>query len=164
MKVKNSNRPFEDLHLTPGQHTDFVLQQGEGVGSVIVRNLAGAGVGSHFLHEVPILTAPLVGGGVLEVEVLLDVVGSELNTGLLVGDRALRADTHGVPSISNDLVNISGIILTGVVGLKDSRSDFILDQALGTFRLCHLSGGVIKDHINDIHLSLIHISEPTRRS
>ena len=116
-----------------------------------MRNLAGAGVGGHFLHEVPILTAPLVGGGVLEVEVLLDVVGSELNTGLLVGDRALRADTHGVPSISNDLVNISGVILTGVVGLKDSGSHLVLDQALGTFRLRHLGGGVIKDHINDIH-------------
>ena len=87
----------------------------------------------------------------LEVEVLLDVVGSELNTGLLVGDRALRADTHGVPSISNDLVNISGIILTGVVGLKDSGSHLVLNQALGTFRLRHLSGGVIEDHINDIH-------------
>ena len=47
-----------------------------------------------YKRQVPILTAPLVGGGVLEVEVLLDVVGSELNTGLLVGDRALRADTH----------------------------------------------------------------------
>ena len=87
----------------------------------------------------------------LEVEVLLDVVRSELNTGLLVGDCALRADTNGVPTLTNDLVNISGIILTGIVGLKNSRSDFILNQALGTFRLRHLSGRVIKDHINDIH-------------
>ena len=116
-----------------------------------MRNLTGAGVGGHFLHEVPILTAPLVGGGVLEVEVLLDIVGSELNTGLLIGDRALRANTHGVPTLTNDLVNISGIILTGVVGLKDGGSNLVLDQALGTFRLRHLSGGVIKDHINDIH-------------
>ena len=93
----------------------------------------------------------------LEVEVLLDVVGSELNTGLLVGDRALRADTHGVPTLTNDLVNISGIILTGVVGLKDGGSNLVLDQALGTFRLRHLGGRVIKDHINDIHsISVYH--------
>ena len=109
-----------------------------------MRNLAGAGVGGHFLHEVPILTTPLVGGGVLKVEVFLDVVGSELNTGLLVGDRALRADTNGVPTLTNDLVNISGIILTGVVGLKNSRSDPVVDQALGTFRLRHLSRRIIK--------------------
>ena len=93
----------------------------------------------------------------LEVEVLLDVVGSELNTGLLVGDRALRANTHGVPSISNNLVNISGIILTGIVGLKDSGSNLVLDQALGTFRLRHLSGGVIKDYINDIHITAVNL-------
>lgn len=105
-----------------------------------MRNLAGAGVGGHFLHEVPILTTPLVGGGVLKVEVLFDVVGSELDTSLLIGDRALRADTNGVPTLTNDLVNISGIILTGVVGLKNSRSDPVVDQALGTFRLRHLSG------------------------
>ena len=93
----------------------------------------------------------------LEVEVLLDVVGSELDTGLLVGDRALRADTHGVPSISNNLVNISGIILTGVVGLKDSGSHLVLNQALGTFRLRHLSGGVIEDHINDVHIVTVNL-------
>lgn len=95
-----------------------------------MRNLAGTGISGHFFHEVPILTAPLVSGGVLEVEVLLDVVGSELNTGLFVGNRALRADTNRVPTLTNDLVNISGIILTGVVGLKDSGSDSVVDQAL----------------------------------
>lgn len=99
-KVKDSVGTLENLNLAPGQHTDFVLQQGEGIGSVIVRNLAGAGVCGHFLHEVPILTAPLIGRGVLEVEVLLDVVRSELDTGLLIGDRALRADTHGVPALT----------------------------------------------------------------
>lgn len=156
-KVKDSNRPFENLHLAPGQHTDFVLQQGEGIGSVIVRNLTGAGVCGHFLHEVPILTASLVGRRVLEVEVLLDIVRSELDTGLLIGDRALRADTHGVPTLTNDLVNISGIILTGVVGLKNSRSNFIFNQALGAFRLRHLSGGVIKDYINDIHIAAVNL-------
>ncbi len=101
-------------------------------------------------HEIPILTTPLVGGGVLEIEVFLDVVGSELNTGLLVGDRALRADTYGVPSISNDLVNISGIILTGVVGLKDGGSNLVLDQTLD-IPASSPQRGVIKDHINDIH-------------
>ena len=156
-KVKDSVGTLEDLYLAPGQHTDFILQQREGVRSVIVRNLAGAGVGGHFFHEIPILTTPLVGGGVLEIEVFLDVVGSELNTGLLVGDRTLRADTHGVPSISNNLVNISGIILTGVVGLKDSGSHLVLNQALGTFRLRHLSGGVIKDYINDIHITAVNL-------
>ena len=93
----------------------------------------------------------------LEVEVLLDIVRSELNTGLLIGDRALRADTNGVPTLTNDLVNISGIILTGVVGLKNSRSNFIFNQALGAFRLRHLSGGVIEDHINDIHIVAVNL-------
>lgn len=121
-----------------------------------MRNLTGAGVGGHFLHKVPILTAPLVGGGVLEVEVFLDVVGSELNTGLLVGDRALRADTNRVPTLTNDLVNISGEIGACVVTFKDGGSNLVLNQALGTFRLRHLSRGVIKDHINDIHIAAVY--------
>ena len=55
-------------------------------------NLAGAGVGGQLLHEVPILASSRIGGLVLEIEILDDVVGSELNAGLLIADRPLRSD------------------------------------------------------------------------
>ena len=80
-----------------------------------MRNLAGAGVGGHFLHEVPILTAPLVGGGVLEVEVLLDVVGSELDTGLFIADSPLRSDIADILSVSQNLLYIPGKVCTCII-------------------------------------------------
>ena len=55
-------------------------------------NLAGAGVGGQLLHKVPILASSLIGGLVLEVKILDDVVGSELNASLLIADRPLRSD------------------------------------------------------------------------
>lgn len=38
-------------------------------------NFAASGVSGQFLHEIPILTTPLIGGGVFEVKILLDIVG-----------------------------------------------------------------------------------------
>lgn len=59
-------------------------------------NLTASGVGGQLLHEIPILTTSLVGGRVFEIEILLDVVGRKLDTGLLVGNRSLRANTNGI--------------------------------------------------------------------
>ena len=55
-----------------------------------MRHLSASGVCGQLLHKIPILTPSLVGGRVLEIEVLLDVIRSEFNTGLFVGNGALR--------------------------------------------------------------------------
>lgn len=47
-------------------------------------NFAASGVSGQFLHEIPILTTPLIGGRMFEVKILLDIVGGKFNPGLLV--------------------------------------------------------------------------------
>lgn len=122
-----------------------------------MRNLAASGIGGQLFHEISILTSTLVGGRVFEIEIPLDVVGRKLDTGLLVGDRALRPNTDGVTPLPYDLVNISGIILTGVVALEYGSGNLVLNQALGTLRLRNLGGSVIKDHIDNIHIGSVNL-------
>ena len=92
-----------------------------------MRHLSASGVSGQFLHEIPILATPLVSGRVFEVKILLDIVGRKFNSGLLVLNRPLCPNTNRVPMLANDFRYISGVILTGVVRLEGSRSDFVRD-------------------------------------
>ena len=118
-------------------------------------NLTATGVGGQFLHEIPILATPLVGGRVLEVEILLDVVRRKLDTGLLIGNGTLGTNAHGVAPLPHNLVNISCVILSCIVGLEDRRSNLVVDQALGAFGLGHFRGRVIEDYIHDVHIGAV---------
>ena len=118
-------------------------------------NLAGAGVSGQLLHEVPILTTPLICGLVLEVKVFDDIVAGKLNSGLLITDRPLRPDRDVIPSGFTQIGNISGIILTGIVRLEDRFGSLVFNKAVGTFGFGHFGGRVIKDHIDNVNLASV---------
>ena len=115
-----------------------------------MRNLARPGVGGQLLYELRILTVPGIGRRVFEVKMLQNRIGRKLNTGLLVGNRALCSDIADVPAILKQLRNVPGKIRTCVVGLKSRRYHLVVHQRLCTFWLRGFRRRVIKDHGNNV--------------
>ena len=149
---KTLNGTLHYFDLAAYQTAYLVLQEGERVGRVVVRHFARSGVGRDLFHKTGILTVAGVGRGVFEPKALFDGVRCHFDTGLLVTDRPLGAYADDIPLIAANLLNVTGIVHTGVVALERRLTRLILHQALRTLRLRNLGGSIVIYHVDDIDL------------